>query len=97
VEGLSVTIENDPVITEDVLLSYEAYVENLEKLIRWLSLPYGENIPIFPITDVHGQPMSEAVTMRTIYLAVVHDHLLCEIGGCENEPQPGYKRCEVHW
>jgi hypothetical protein len=71
------------------------YVSRLERLVRWLALPYGENVPIFPHEDQYGNPLPASVELEETYREVVHV-ALCELCG-EKPVEPGYKRCVDHW
>lgn len=86
------------VIAEDAarrLGELREYVKRLENLVRWLALPYGDNVPIFPHVDQWGNELAATIELERTYREVVHV-ALCEI--ChERSPEPGYRRCAEHW
>ena len=47
----------------------------MEELIRWLSLPFGDNEPVFAGADgrasVNGQPLGHAAQMHTLWHQVM--------------------------
>ena len=60
--------------------------EQLHRLIRWLSLPYGTNVPIF-----HGEHSDE---LRATYLSVIcgafnDPALVTAAGEWASRPEPG--------
>ncbi len=84
---------SDPVPVPDYLLNE---IDLRDRLIRWLALPLGTNMPIFPVADIHGNPMPESVAMRDLYAVVVTGAGQCEIGGCDAPSEQGYRRCALH-
>lgn len=46
-------------------------IADLEDLIRWLSLAYAGNVPIFPAEDMYGNPLEHAQRLKMTYLSVV--------------------------
>ncbi len=72
-----------------------ARVIALEKLVRWLALPFGANRPIFPTEDAYGHPLDESTELADLYDEIVGAPL-CEVCGAV-PPEPGYRRCRDHW
>ena len=44
---------------------------DLEVLVRWLALPYGENRPLFATADWQGKPLDDGKRLAETYLSVV--------------------------
>jgi hypothetical protein len=45
----------------------------LEELIRWLALPYGDNEPIFAYSNWDGTPIDSGARLRAVWHRVVGD------------------------
>lgn len=47
------------------------YVVELEGLVKWLAMPYGENLPIFATSLPDGTVLETGLRQRALYRAVV--------------------------
>ena len=54
-------------------LELATYTAELEQLVKWLALPYGDNSPIFATALPDGRLLETGVRMRAVYRAVVGD------------------------
>ena len=64
-------------------------IRDLEDLVRWLALPYGENRPLFATADWQGKPLDDGKRLEETYLSVV---------GEKSEPARvgmAWTRCEM--
>ena len=45
-------------------IAREERIGDLEALVRWLALPYGNRRPIFTTVDQHGQPLTDNIRLQ---------------------------------
>lgn len=72
-------------------------VDDLEELVRWLAVPFGDNRPILPPRNEHGQDLPANVRLAATYASVVPDRRpFCTEERCAEYAEPGYRWCPEH-
>jgi hypothetical protein len=46
-------------------------IRDLEDLVRWLAIPYGDNSPQFAVADWTGAPLDDGKRLSALYQEVV--------------------------
>lgn len=60
-------------------------ISDLIDLVRWLALPYGDNMPVFATELPDGRPLQDGRRLAELYLEVVGD---------KRNPTPGaWRQC----
>ena len=63
----------------------ERHLVDLADLVRWLSLPYGENSPQFATADWTGAPLEDGKRLKAVYENVM--------GPKEPAPHTAWTQC----
>jgi hypothetical protein len=58
-------------LAKEISDAQQKRIWDLEDLVRWLSLPYGENRPLFALADWEGKPLDDGKRLEETYLSVV--------------------------